>query len=70
MDNIPLIKLTYKNDIVHFGSATAFLEGELKNTYFKLLNYCKENKIFISFDPNYRDALITEDKLEQFIEDC
>ena len=68
-DKIDLNKIS-KNDIVHFGSATAFLEGELKNTYFKLLNYCKENKIFISFDPNYRDALITEDKLEQFIEDC
>ena len=57
------------NDIIHFGSATGFLEGELKNTYFKLLEYAKENNIFVSFDPNYRDALITEDLLEGFIND-
>lgn len=58
------------NDIIHFGSATAFLEGELKNTYFKLLEYAKKRGIYISFDPNYRDALITDDKLAGFIEDC
>lgn len=58
------------NDIIHFGSATGFLEGELKNTYFKLLQYGAEKGMFISFDPNYRDALITEDKLAGFIEDC
>ncbi|EKQ57820.1 MULTISPECIES: carbohydrate kinase [unclassified Clostridium] len=57
-------------DIIHFGSATGFLEGELKKTYFKLLEYAKSNSIYISFDPNYRDALITEDKLDSFIEDC
>ncbi|WP_455538315.1 carbohydrate kinase family protein [Terrisporobacter sp.] len=68
-DKIDLNKIG-KGDIVHFGSATGFLEGELKNTYLKLLNYCRENEIFISFDPNYRDTLITEDKLDEFIEDC
>lgn len=41
----------------------------MKNTYFKLLDYAKKNDMFVSFDPNYRDALITADKLEQFIED-
>lgn len=64
--NIDLNKINCK-DIIHFGSATGFLEGELRKTYFKLLEYAKENNIFISFDPNYRDALITEDKLEEFI---
>lgn len=49
-----------KGDILHFGSATAFLEGKLKDTYFKLLSFAKENELFISFDPNYRDALITD----------
>lgn len=68
-DKIDLEKITSK-DIVHFGSATGFLEGELKNTYFKLLNHCVENNIFVSFDPNYRDALITEEKIAGFIEDC
>ncbi|MVX63422.1 carbohydrate kinase [Clostridium chromiireducens] len=67
-DNIDLSKIT-NSDIVHFGSATGFLEGELKKTYFKLLEYAKSNNIYISFDPNYRDALITSDKLDLFIED-
>lgn len=67
-DSIDLNKIG-KEDIIHFGSATGFLEGELKNTYFKLLEYAKENKMFISFDPNYRDALIVKSKLEGFIND-
>ena len=67
-DNIDLSKIT-NSDIIHFGSATGFLDGELKNTYFKLLEYAKANNIYVSFDPNYRDALITTDKLDQFVED-
>ncbi|WP_315072696.1 carbohydrate kinase [uncultured Clostridium sp.] len=67
-DNIDLSKIA-NSDIIHFGSATGFLEGELKKTYFKLLEYAKSNNIYVSFDPNYRDALITADKLEMFIED-
>ena len=67
-ENIDLSKIT-KSDIIHFGSATGFLEGELKKTYFKLLEYAKANNIYVSFDPNYRDALITSDKLELFVED-
>lgn len=68
-DNIDLEKIS-NSDIIHFGSATGFLDGELKNTYFKLLDYAKENNIFISFDPNYRDMLITNNKLDGFVEDC
>ena len=68
-DNIDLSKIS-NSDIIHFGSATGFLEGELKKTYFKLLEYAKSNNIYVSFDPNYRDALITQDKLELFVEDC
>jgi len=68
-ENIDLDKIT-KSDIIHFGSATGFLEGELKNTYFKLLEYAKANNIYVSFDPNYRDALITSDQLNQFTDDC
>ncbi|AVK47892.1 fructokinase [Clostridium sp. MF28] len=67
-NNINLSKIA-NSDIIHFGSATGFLEGELKKTYFKLLEYAKSNNIYVSFDPNYRDALITADKLEMFIED-
>lgn len=67
-DNVDLSKIS-ASDIIHFGSATGFLEGELKNTYFKLLDYAKANNIYVSFDPNYRDALITPDKLNLFVED-
>ncbi|NRT91919.1 carbohydrate kinase family protein [Clostridium beijerinckii] len=67
-NNINLSKID-NSDIIHFGSATGFLEGELKKTYLKLLEYAKSNNIYVSFDPNYRDALITPDKLEMFIED-
>jgi fructokinase len=67
-DNIDLSKIT-NSDIIHFGSATGFLEGELKKTYFKLLEYAKSKSIYVSFDPNYRDALITTEKLDLFVED-
>jgi len=67
-ENIELSKID-KSDIVHFGSATGFLDGELKKTYFKLLEHAKVNNIYVSFDPNYRDTLITSDKLKGFVED-
>lgn len=67
--NIDVSKINSK-DIIHFGSATGFLEGQLKATYFKLLEYAKENNIFVSFDPNYRDSLIKPEMIEQFIKDC
>ena len=66
--NVDLSKIS-NSDIIHFGSATGFLDGELKKTYFKLLEHAKDNNIYVSFDPNYRDALITNDKLEAFVED-
>ena len=67
-NNIDTSKIT-GNDVIHFGSATGFLDGELKKTYFKLLDYAKENNIYVSFDPNYRDALIKDNMLAQFVED-
>ncbi|HBJ1652259.1 carbohydrate kinase [Clostridium botulinum] len=68
-ENINISKIS-ESDIIHFGSATGFLDGELKNTYYKLLEYAKSKNIYISFDPNYRDALITDDKLDLFVKDC
>lgn len=56
------------NDIVHFGSATGLLDGKLKESYFQLLTYAMNNQSFISFDPNYRDLLVTD--RETFIADC
>lgn len=53
-------------DLFHFGSATAFLGGELKESYYKLKDYALESNKFISFDANYREALF-HDKKEEFI---
>lgn len=43
--------------IVHFGSATALLEDPFRETYFKAMQDAKEEGIFTSFDPNYRENL-------------
>ncbi|MBL0100755.1 MAG: hypothetical protein IPP49_12525 [Saprospiraceae bacterium] len=44
-------------DVIHFGSATAFLEGPLRETYYFLLEMAKAHGKFVSFDPNYRHLL-------------
>lgn len=67
--NIDINKIK-KDDIIHFGAATGLLDGELKKTYFKLLEFAKQNSIYISFDPNYRDAFIKPDMEEKFVSDC
>lgn len=56
-----------ESKIIHFGSATALLGGDLKETYLKTMKYAKENNIFISFDPNYREDL-WKGRKEEFIE--
>ena len=56
-------------DLFHFGSATAFLEGELKKTYYKLKEYAVENNKLITFDANYRESLFGNNK-EEFIKCC
>lgn len=60
------LDLPKENAVLHFGSATGFLGGDLTNTYFKTLEYALEKKFFISFDPNFRDALWQE-KVSDFI---
>ncbi|HEX7456856.1 MAG TPA: carbohydrate kinase, partial [Ginsengibacter sp.] len=52
--------------IIHFGSATAFLQGPLQNAYKSLLQKAKEKNIFISFDPNYRQ-LLWKSNIDSFI---
>lgn len=47
----------FSNKIIHFGSATALLGGQMKETYLSIMSGSKEREIFISFDPNYRDNL-------------
>lgn len=56
-------------DLYHFGSATAFMGGNLKDTYFKLKEYAKSNNKIISFDANYRESLFGNNK-EEFIKCC
>ena len=58
-----------KFDLYHFGSATAFLNGELKETYYKLKEYALNNNKIISFDANYRESLFG-DKKQEFIKCC
>lgn len=52
--------------VIHFGSATALLEGDLQDTYYKVLGLAKDNGKFISFDPNYREDL-WHNRLEEFV---
>lgn len=46
--------------IIHFGSATAFLPGPLQEAYQTLLQKALQQKIYISFDPNYRHLLFPD----------
>lgn len=48
--------------IVHFGSATAFLPGPLQTAYQHLMQKSLQQKLFISFDPNYRSLLFQHNK--------
>lgn len=55
--------------IVHFGSATGFLPGPLKNAYVDLLAKAKDHNAIISFDPNYRHLLF-QNNTQSFIDQC
>jgi len=56
-----------QTNIIHFGSATAFLDGPLNAAYYHLLESAKSAGKTISFDPNYRHLLFG-DKQASFIE--
>ena len=62
--------------IIHFGSATAFLQGPLQAAYESLLQRALQKNIFISFDPNYRHLLFKNnqqsfiDQSWNFLESC
>lgn len=66
LDDFPDFQLE-KYSILHLGSATAFLEGPLRNTYFSLLEEARRNNLVISFDPNYRHLLFRGNE-KKFIE--
>lgn len=48
------INVLLENAILHLGSATALMGGELALSYRKIALIAKENGNIISFDPNYR----------------
>ncbi|MFC4387899.1 carbohydrate kinase [Gracilibacillus marinus] len=43
--------------ILHFGSATALLDGPFQTTYLNTMKSAKDNGNFVSFDPNFRSDL-------------
>ena len=57
VEEVSSIDLSHTN-IIHFGSATAFLDGPLNAAYYHLLEAAKNAGKTISFDPNYRHLLI------------
>ncbi len=59
----------FKNSIVHFGAATAMLEGSLEETYQHYFDDAINQKAFISFDPNFRIDLWKGNEAT-FIEKC
>ncbi len=58
------------NDILHFGSAMGLLGVTLKKTYIDFFYFGAERRCFLSFDPNYRFALVTDDQLIRYRKDC
>lgn len=48
--------LIASSQILHFGSATGFLGGDLEKTYTQTLKKSHARGQFVSFDPNYRSV--------------
>lgn len=63
------IKNRFKNNMVHFGAATALLGGNLEDAYGRYLFDALTQNSFISFDPNFREDLWKNDE-ETFIKKC
>ncbi|MFH6603249.1 carbohydrate kinase [Maribacter algicola] len=59
----------YKNNLVHFGAATAMLGGSLEETYRRYFDDAIAQNAFISFDPNFRIDLWKGNETT-FIEKC
>lgn len=55
--------------MIHLGSATALLGGKLYDVYQAFIEFALAENKFISFDPNYREALY-HDKKELFVAHC
>lgn len=69
LDYDPLLRKSFKDNILHLGAATALLGGPLEKTYSKYLFDALTKEMFISFDPNFRVDL-WKDEEETFIKKC
>lgn len=65
----PALKKEFKNNMVHFGAATAMLGGNLEEAYNRYFFDALTKDSFISFDPNYREDLWKK-KEDVFIKKC
>lgn len=63
------IKKDFKKNMVHFGGATAFLGNRLEDAYNRYFFDALTQNAFISFDPNFRKDLWT-DNTAVFIKKC
>lgn len=52
-----LAQFTFEEEVAHFGSATALLKEPFRSSYIQLMHELKAQGTFISFDPNFREAL-------------
>lgn len=57
----------YSNKVMHFGSATALLSGDMRESYVRIMQEANGRNIFISFDPNFRDNL-WEGNVDDFVQ--
>ncbi|MGL1959495.1 MAG: PfkB family carbohydrate kinase, partial [Colwellia sp.] len=64
-----ILEPLFDDSIIHFGSATALLGGNLFDSYLAAANLANLNGNLIVFDPNYRMDL-WKDNIEQFQERC
>jgi fructokinase len=48
--------------VFHFGSATMFMGDELEKSCDSLIKFARDNHKIVTFDPNYRDALFSDNK--------
>ncbi|MCK5442979.1 MAG: carbohydrate kinase [Maribacter sp.] len=63
------IKNNFKENIIHFGAATALLGGDMEAAYSRYFFDALTQNAFISFDPNFRGDL-WKDNEEVFIKKC
>lgn len=63
------VKKGFKENMVHFGAATALLGGGLEEAYDRYLFDALTQKAFISFDPNFRGDLWKGEE-KTFVKKC